>query len=191
MRERSTLSHRTAYQGAKALYLRGDDQLTIESWVLERYRDRGYSWGSGREFLHPMSLVGYLAWDLVFCSMSRRLSFTRSRASLPTLAQKAFAVGAHEAWSRLREEILSASAAEILSLLEERIERYRNTYCTLTHMRYDAADFEPWLRLPGSSLVRESLNVVLDEFATLRRGFPDLIIWNQNEWRLVEVKGSP
>ncbi len=172
----------------KAEFIWNDEALHIEPWVLNYYRAKGYA-GVIAENAYIQSLVGFLAWDVIYADCEG--AFYHAYQSGPNdLGTPGFCQRRHAIWTHWTASIINMTREQRITYFCRTLAKHAHENSRLTRFA-DATNevFLCWINhLDGSQLIR-LVGQVLDEYQSLRSGFPDLVVWNEQEFMVIEVKG--
>ncbi|MCB1041781.1 MAG: VRR-NUC domain-containing protein [Acidobacteria bacterium] len=172
--------------GTKALYAHQGQAVTVEQLIQHRYLERGYG-GVFAENSYIHTLVGLVAWDVVYCA-SEGAFFHPFQLGPQDLGEPGFCRRRAVTWQRWKHSFLKATP----EIRWQAFCRQWQHTCALDHLfrpRPDLTcnDFKIWFGSHSHRLA-DLVEMFLEEYDSLRAGFPDLVI-RQDVPVMVEVKG--
>ncbi|KAJ9093488.1 hypothetical protein QFC19_008347 [Naganishia cerealis] len=174
--------------GAKTLWQGRDEEVGVEKWVLEWWKDQGYK-GFHSEASILTTLFGLLFWPILYMDIPGAFETPYQLAPLDLGDDSFYRSRQAEIEKRLNEMTNTQTAVKMLRQVDE-VERERGTLAIGVNWAYELQDLEEIINCIGGQSLSILCRMFCEEYGHRSSGVPDLIVWNMEErkCRFVEVK---
>jgi len=184
-----SLARSHEFIGSKAGYVARDDRLvTVEQAVLEEFIEEGFQ-GVLAENGYFQTIAVMLAWEVMFLPLEGVFQHPFQSAPLDYRSESFFPRREAQ-FTKLRQQLRGLDTDSLCHLFLGRYRQKAAIRCVMNHAaRFDPQSLLPFLRHCGGRVVGDLVWEFFRHQLDLRRGFPDLAIWRDDEFKLIEVKG--
>nr|XP_018671419.1 fanconi-associated nuclease 1-like [Ciona intestinalis] len=166
---------------------------SVEELVLDHYKEAGYAQGLHGEGGTFSCLLCLLMWDIIFMPGVKDVFRTRYQSHPLDLYTDHFYEHRKDLIDRRLDDIISWNNDDfiVVDFISEIWNKYNGLACSgLNWERF--ASLEQVLSLVkciGGEALSGILGTMVKDFRHTRSGLPDLVVWNDISYKLVEVKG--
>lgn len=189
-REREMRLQRTGgFLGSKAAYVHGrGGEVSVEDAVLVAFSRHGWH-GIFAENAFIRTACGLLAWDVIFAPIPGVFQHPFQGGPLD-LHEASFYDRRRDRFQSLHDSLAGCSPGELVDVLRNRFESKGEVFCVLTQAkRFRCEALERFVAHLGPQPTAQLVDRFFRQLPQLKWGFPDLVIWRNDQLRCVEVKG--